>query len=70
MRAATARTMKCSPSAYRAFPGENWGRVVSVPFDDVPGRISSFLFVGRDANPARDEIVKRPLGPGHREPEP
>lgn len=59
MQAAAERRQKCSPSAHRVFPGAQWEHVLAVPFYDLPGRISSFLFIGRSADPARDFVLKR-----------
>jgi hypothetical protein len=37
--------------SFRLFKGGNWGQVVAVPYFDLPGRVRSFLFIGRDGAP-------------------
>ena len=55
----SGRRQWSNPSAHRVFPGPDWQDVLAVPFFDLPGRISCFLFIGRDGDPTRDFVVKR-----------
>ena len=48
------------PGASRLFPGAGWADVLVVAFHDLPGRISGFLFIGRDADPAAGDVVFKP----------
>ena len=48
-----------NPSMYRIFKGRGWDDVLVVPFYDLPGKICSFLFIGRDGNPKEDFVFKR-----------
>ena len=41
------------------FRGRNWKEVLVFPQFDLPGRIRSFLFVGRDADPEKDFVFRR-----------
>ena len=43
----------------RLFKGTGWGNVLVVPFQDMPGRVCGFLFVGRNAEP--EDIIYRPV---------
>jgi len=59
MAARKAKGWTGSQSSHRVFVGSDWDSVLVLPFFDLPGRISSFVFIGRDANPERDFVVKR-----------
>jgi len=45
------RKARVNVSASRIFKGRGWKQVLAIPFYDLPGRISAFLFVGRQARP-------------------
>lgn len=56
-----------NPSATRIFRGRRWNKVLVMPFYDLPGRISGFMFMGRDGKP-EDFAWKRPnVSPKHKE---
>lgn len=42
----------------QTFKGHKWNELLVVPFWDMPGRISAFLFIGRDGNVANDCVYK------------
>jgi len=41
------------------FKGKNWSNVLVVPFQDMPGRICGFLFVGRQAE--IEDVIYKPV---------
>lgn len=43
----------------RIFQGRGWRNLVAIPFQDLPGRICGFLFVGREGKP--EDIVYRSI---------
>jgi len=45
------------PGRYRLFKGHGWDEVLVFPFQDLPGRISGFLFIGRDADPDVGDVI-------------
>lgn len=49
------------PGSSRLFVGIGWDEVLVLPFNDQPGRISGFLFVGRDADPLKGDVFYRSL---------
>jgi hypothetical protein len=59
MQAALARGHRTNTGAHRVFVGQGWNEVRAVAFYDLPGRISAFLFFGRDGHPDRDFVLKR-----------
>lgn len=59
MQCAKARGESGSTSSFRVLHGEDWDIVAALPFFDLPGRIASFVFVGRNADPKRDFVIKR-----------
>lgn len=73
MEHAQTRGESGSTSSSRVFQGEDWGVVAAVPFFDLPGRIASFLLIGRDADPKADFVLKRanrgPMGNQHLQPD-
>lgn len=56
-------TAKRNSSAYRVFRGPHWDNLAVIPFEDMPGRICGFLFIGRQATD--DDIVSRRVCWGH-----
>lgn len=52
----------------RIFKGEGWEEVLVLPFHDLPGRISGFLFVGRNADRSAGDFVFKAInrGPSNR----
>src|SRR5207248_1136559 len=42
---------RLNPSCGRVFTGRGWGAVLVVPYQDLPGRIGAFEFIGRDGGP-------------------
>lgn len=42
----------------RRIPGRNWGDLLVIPGFDVPGRIRSFVFIGRQARVPEDVFVR------------
>lgn len=47
--------------AYQLFKGKDWKDLLVVPFYDLPGRISGFAFVGRNAGP--EDVVYQIVPP-------
>ena len=47
MQHAKAKGDRCNPSQRAIFRGGGWNDVLVLPFQDLPGRVCSFLFVGR-----------------------
>lgn len=52
----------CNPSAGRVFKGKGWDEVLTIPYYDLPERISSFLFIGRQGG--EEDCVFRVLRHG------
>jgi hypothetical protein len=46
----------------RTVVGDGWGELLAIPLSDLPGRISGYLFIGRDGR--MEDIVFRPLYTG------
>jgi hypothetical protein len=40
------------------FKGSDWDDVVAIPFNDLPGRFSGYLFIGRRARPSIDHAYR------------
>jgi len=59
MAAALAQRHTTNTSGHRVFLGPHWSDVLALAYSDMPGRISGFLFVGRDAHPSLDFVYKR-----------
>jgi hypothetical protein len=55
------RRYNCNPSAGRVFSGRGWDDVLTIPYYDLPDRLSAFLFVGRRGNHDAGDFVFRPL---------
>lgn len=57
-------TFRPHSDGHKLFPGSGWGRVLVVPFRDQPGRIRTFLFVGRDGDRAAGDwaVYRVPTG--------
>jgi hypothetical protein len=49
--AAPADRYRLNPSRGRVFKGPGWGDVLAVPYQDLPGRLCAFEFIGRDGGP-------------------
>lgn len=47
-----------NPSMHRIFVGARWDEVLMVPFQDLPGRCSGFLFAGRAGDPDKDFVYR------------
>lgn len=47
-----------STSSIRLFRGNGWQEVVAVPLHDLPGRLSGFLFLGREGDLAQDLVSR------------
>jgi hypothetical protein len=45
------------------FTGEHWGQIAVLPFYDLPGRLTGFLFVGRNGQQAAGDYVYKPIYP-------
>jgi hypothetical protein len=58
------RRYNCNPSARRVFSGKGWDDVLTIPYYDLPDRLSAFLFVGRHGNQDAGDFVFRPLRHG------
>ena len=52
----------------RLFPGKGWGEMFAIAYNDMPERISGFLFVGRDAR-QEDHVFHMPDTRGRRQKE-
>ena len=54
--------------ASRLFHGHGWGETLVLPFYDFPGRVSGFLFVGRNADVKAGDVVYKAVnrGPSNR----
>lgn len=56
-----------STSRRRIFRGNGWEQVVALPLHDLPGRLSGFIFLGREGDLERDLVSRtsdRVGGPG------
>ena len=53
----TSTRRGAGPGDYRLFAGPGWGDVLVLPFHDLAGRIVGFLFIGRDGDPAKGDII-------------
>jgi hypothetical protein len=55
---------RSSPSEHAIFQGGDWNDALVLPYYDLPGRISGFLFVGRSGRSPDDFVYRRAnLGP-------
>jgi len=59
-RVKASETFRCSLKGNgRLFKGDKWGNVLTVPFQDMSGRICGFMFIGRNAE--IEDIIYRPV---------
>jgi hypothetical protein len=56
---ADEKGQRANPSAHAIFRGTGWRDVLVIPFFDLPGRICSFLFIGRDGSYPNDFVFRR-----------